>query len=111
MTGLIGVGRGLIQRILACVPVLLRLVFVSPFPFAFQVDGIFSLGIIDLMQHLAVFLAELNLKIPLLHIRLLLLDLLNPLRERRLYNTFMTVNGPDHGCTFDKAAFGNYSIG
>jgi hypothetical protein len=114
MTGmlwLIRVGRQVIRLALRRVMAFLGLVLGLSFPFGIQMHELLLFGFIDPLQHLAMFLAELNLEIPLLKIRMLLLDLLDPFSERRLHNTFMTINGPDHGDTFGNPSFRNYSIG
>lgn len=56
--------------------------------------------LIDFMKQFASFLAELNLKIPLLQIGMLLLDLLNPFSKVRLDNALLSLDPSDHDDTF-----------
>ena len=57
-------------------------------------------GIIYFFHHFAPFLGELNLEIALLHIRMLLLDLLDPLGHVCLQDALLSIDGAGHNDTF-----------
>ena len=65
-----------------------------------HLDTIHLSGIIYFFHHFAPFLGELNLEIALLHIRMLLLDLLDPLGHVCLQDALLSIDGADHNDTF-----------
>jgi hypothetical protein len=72
-----------------------RMVFLLLFPFFFaDLCMVNFIGFIYLILQFAPILTELNCEILLLHIRMLLLDLLDPLHDLRLEN--LSFNGADH---------------
>jgi hypothetical protein len=78
------------------VPIFLLVLALPFFIFISEPDMLYFIEIIYFMKFFDSFLIEVMLKIALLHIRMLLLHLLNPLRNNGLQNTLLHVDRAAH---------------
>jgi hypothetical protein len=77
------------------------------FIFLSKADILLLFRIIHFMHFFYSFLTEMMIKITLLHVRMLLLDLLNSLRHNRLQDTLLDVDPTAHNAALIKKSANN----